>query len=178
MLREGLAQAKKARLHILEAMEKAIARPSPELSPYAPVIMQMKIDPAKIGGVIGSGGKVINGIIEATGALTIDIEEDGSVFITAPKKESALLAMKEIESIVREFRVGEIVEGEVIKVLDFGAIVDLGGGRDGMVHVSELKEGFVKKVEDVVKLGDFVRAKIIRVEDDRIGLSGKQLPEK
>ena len=178
MLREGLAQAKKARLHILEAMEKAIAHPSPELSPYAPVIMQMKIDPAKIGGVIGSGGKVINGIIEATGALTIDIEEDGSVFITAPKKESALLAMKEIESIVREFKVGEIVEGEVIKVLDFGAIVDLGGGRDGMVHVSELKEGFVKKVGDVVKLGDFVRAKIIRVEDDRIGLSVKQLTEK
>ena len=110
--------------------------------------------------------------------MTIDIEEDGSVFITAPKKESALLAMKEIESIVREFKVGEIVEGEVIKVLDFGAIVDLGGGRDGMVHVSELKEGFVKKVEDVVKLGDFVRAKIIRVEDDRIGLSVKQLTEK
>ncbi|MDP3947892.1 MAG: polyribonucleotide nucleotidyltransferase [bacterium] len=175
MLTQGLAQAKKARLHIIEAMEGAIARPSPELSPYAPLILQLKIDPARIGAVIGSGGKVINGIVERTGVLSIDIEEDGGIFITAPRKESGLAAKAEIEAIVHEYKVGDIVEGKIIKILDFGAIVDLGGDQDGMIHVSELKEGFVKKVEDVVKLGDFVRAKIIRAEDGKIGLSIKQL---
>jgi polyribonucleotide nucleotidyltransferase len=93
--------------------------------------------------------------------------------------ENVEKAVAEIKGITREFKVGEIIEGNVIKTLEFGAIVDLGGGKDGMIHVSELKNGFVKKVEDVVKVGDFVRAKIIRADEDgRIGLSIKQLGDK
>jgi polyribonucleotide nucleotidyltransferase len=107
--------------------------------------------------------------------LGINIDDDGSVFISADKKEKAEAAAAEIRQTVREFKVGEIVEGTIVKIMEFGAIVDLGGGRDGMIHISELKEGFVKKVEDVVKIGDFVRAKVIRVEPDRIGLSLKQI---
>lgn len=175
MIEATLLQAKKARLEILANMAKAIPAPRPMISKYAPVIRSLLIDPSKIGGVIGSGGKVINGIIEKTGTTTIDIEDDGRVFVTGPTLESVEKAVYEIEQIVREFKVGEIIEGNVIKILDFGAIVDLGGGRDGMIHVSELKNGFVKKVEEVVKLGDFVRAKVVRVEDGKIGLSIKQL---
>jgi polyribonucleotide nucleotidyltransferase len=175
MLSKSLEQAKRARFHILSAMEKVISQPNTELSPYAPIILKIRIKPDKIGEVIGTGGKVINGIIEKTGVLSIDIEEDGTVFITSSKKEFAELARHEIESIAKEFSVGEIVEGKVIRILDFGAIVDLGGGRDGMIHISELKEGFVKRIEDVLRVGDFVRAKIIRMEDGRISLSIKQL---
>ena len=175
MLRATLEQAKAARLHILESMATALHEPRKELSPYAPIIITLKIDPEQIGSVIGPGGKVINGIIEKTGVLSIDIEENGMVFITGPNQESGKLALEAVKLIVREFRVGDIVEGPIIKVLDFGAIVDLGGGRDGMIHVSELKDGFVKKVTDVVQLGDVVRAKVVRVEDGKIGLSIKQL---
>ena len=121
--------------------------------------------------MIGSGGKVINDIIDRTGA-SIDIEEDGKVFIGAVDKAAAESAYKEEEAIVHEYQVGDIVEGRVVKIMDFGAIVEF-GNRDGMIHVSELKEGFVKKVEDVVKMGDKVRAKVIRAEEGKIGLSLK-----
>jgi len=173
MLADGLAQAKKARLEILEVMNKAIAAPKKEVSDYAPKILILQIRPDQIGQVIGSGGKVINDIIDRTGA-TIDIEEDGKVFIGAVDKAAAESAYKEVEAIVHEYQVGDIVEGRVVKIMDFGAIVEF-GNRDGMIHVSELKEGFVKKVEDVVKMGDKVRAKVIRVEDGKIGLSIKAL---
>ena len=173
MLADGLAQAKKARLEILEVMNKAIAAPKKEVSDYAPKILILQIRPDQIGQVIGSGGKVINDIIDRTGA-TIDIEEDGKVFIGAVDKAAAESAYKEVEAIVHEYQVGDIVEGKVVKIMDFGAIVEF-GNRDGMIHVSELKEGFVKKVEDVVKMGDKVRAKVIRVEDGKIGLSIKAL---
>ncbi|OGY65012.1 MAG: polyribonucleotide nucleotidyltransferase, partial [Candidatus Harrisonbacteria bacterium RIFCSPHIGHO2_02_FULL_40_20] len=152
MLADGLAQAKKARLEILEVMNKAIAAPKKEVSDYAPKILILQIRPDQIGQVIGSGGKVINDIIDRTGA-TIDIEEDGKVFIGAVDKAAAESAYKEVEAIVHEYQVGDIVEGRVVKIMDFGAIVEF-GNRDGMIHVSELKEGFVKKVEDVVKMGD------------------------
>lgn len=175
MIETTLAQAKKARLEILSHMEKTLAKPRANLSKYAPIIKMLKIDPLRIGEVIGPGGKIINGIIEKTGASSIDIEEDGGVFVTAPSEDSAAKAVGEIETILKTFSVGEIVEGAVIKILEFGAIVDLGGGKDGMIHVSELKNGYVKNVSDVLKLGDFVRAKVIRVEDGRIGLSLKQL---
>ena len=172
ILRETFKQAKKARLEILETMASALAKPRENISAYAPVVLTMKIDPAKIGEVIGAGGKVINSIVKMTGGDTIiDIEQDGSVFIAAPKRENAQAAYDHVAAIVREFQVGEIVEGTVSKIMDFGAIVDIAPGRDGMIHVSELKDGFVKKVEDVVKIGDYVRAKVIRVEDGRIGLS-------
>ena len=171
MLADGLAQAKKARLEILEVMNKAIAAPKKEVSDYAPKILILQIRPDQIGQVIGSGGKVINDIIDRTGA-TIDIEEDGKVFIGAVDKAAAESAYKEVEAIVHEYQVGDIVEGRVVKIMDFGAIVEF-GNRDGMIHVSELKEGFVKKVEDVVKMGDKVRAKVIRAEEGKIGLSLK-----
>ena len=124
--------------------------------------------------VIGSGGRTINGIIDSVGNdTTIDIEDDGRVFIASSNRESAEKAFEMVTQIVREYKIGEIVEGPVVRILEFGAIVDLGGGRDGMIHVSELKEGFVKKVEDVVKIGDVVKAKVLRVENGKIGLSLK-----
>jgi len=175
MLVDALAQAKRARLEILKVMNKAIDKPRKELSPYAPVVMSMEIKPDQIGEVIGPGGKVINGIIEKTGALTIDIEQTGKVFIAGSNKEKAQAAYDMVASIVREYKVGDVVEGAVVKILEFGAIVEFGPGRDGMIHVSELKEGYVKKVGDVVKIGDFVRAKIIKAEAGKIGLSLKAL---
>lgn len=174
MLKDALAQAKKARLEILKAMHKAIEKPRPDVSQYAPKVLIYKIHPSKIGELIGPGGKVINSIIDRTGA-TIDIEETGEVYVAGNPKAKAEAALREIEAMFKEYKIGDIVEGKIVKILDFGAIVEFGPGRDGMIHVSELKQGFVKKVEDVVKLGDFVRAKIIRVEDGKIGLSLKGL---
>ena len=174
-LKEILSRAKKARLEILNFMSGAIAAPRPQVSSYAPVVLVSEISPEQIGEVIGPGGKMINAIIARTGVHTIDIEQTGKVFVAAAEAEKAKAAVAEIKAITREFRPGEIVEGEVIKILDFGAIVDLGGGKDGMIHVSELKSGYVEKVEDVLKIGDKVRAKIIRSENGRIGLSLKDL---
>lgn len=176
MIEKTLSQAKEARLHILKTMTKALPEPRKELSPFAPRIISLQINPEQIGEVIGPGGKVINGIIEATGVTSIDIEEDGRVFITATNKDAAQKALDRVTEITKEYKVGDVVEGTVVKVLEFGAIVEF-GGRDGMIHVSELKEGFVKKVEDVVKVGDFVRAKIVRMEGGKIGLSIKQLKD-
>ncbi len=175
IIKEILVKAKKARLEILDFIKSVIDKPKAELSQYAPIIMTLDIKPEQIGAVIGPGGKVINKIIEETGVESIDIEEDGKVFVTGIDKEKVMLAVGQIRSMTREFQIGEIVEGPVIKILEFGAIVDLGGGNDGMIHVSELKDGFVEKVEDVLKLGDFVRVKIIKIENGRLGLSLKAL---
>ena len=171
-----LEQAKKARLEILKVMKSVMPAARATLSPFVPKIRQIKIPVSKIGLIIGPGGKTINGMIEKYGLASIDIDEDGSVFISGTDLAKVEEAMAVIGAMTREFKVGEIIEGNVIKVLEFGAIVDLGGGKDGMIHVSELKEGFVKKVEDVVKQGDFVRAKIISVDDDgKVRLSLKQM---
>jgi polyribonucleotide nucleotidyltransferase len=143
-----------------------------------PTIRQLKISPSKIGALIGPGGKVINGLIEKYALAGIDVDEDGGVFVSGTDLAKVEAAVAEIKGITREFKVGEIVEGNIIKIMDFGAIMDLGGGKDGMIHVSELKNGYVKNVEEVVKLGDFVRAKIIRADEDgRIGLSMKQMEQ-
>ncbi|TSC95698.1 MAG: polyribonucleotide nucleotidyltransferase, partial [Parcubacteria group bacterium Athens1014_26] len=175
MLGKIMSQAKDARLHILKVMTGAISEPRKEISPFAPVVLMLDINPEKIGEVIGPGGKVINGIISSTGALTIDIEQTGKVFIAGASRAIAEAAFNQVKSIVQEIEVGQIVEGKVVKILDFGAIVEFGPNRDGMIHVSELKNGFVKKVEDVVKLGDIVTAKVVRVENGKIGLSLKAL---
>lgn len=177
MVRETLAQAREARTHILGVMMKAISAPKKELSKYAPIILSTTIHPDQIGLVVGPGGKTINALIAQYGATDIQIEQTGKVFVTAPKSEIAQAVVREIELLTKEYKVGDIVEGEIIKIMDFGAIMDIGGGMDGMIHVSELKDGYVKKVEDVVKLGDTVRAKVIRVEDGRIGLSLKAMKE-
>ncbi|HVN26597.1 MAG TPA: polyribonucleotide nucleotidyltransferase [Candidatus Paceibacterota bacterium] len=177
ILEQGLADARKARLHILKTVKAALPAPRETLSPFVPKIRTLRISVDKIGAVIGPGGKVINGLIEKYALSGIDIDDDGGVFISGMDLDNVNKAASDIQSITREFKVGEIIEGNIIKILEFGAIVDLGGGKDGMIHVSELKQGFVKKVEDVVKLGDFVRAKIIKVDEDggRIGLSLKQM---
>ncbi len=176
MLKTALAQAATARAKILEVITKVLPAPRPELSPLAPLIMTIKIDPSQIGSVIGPGGKVINGIIDKTGCMAIDIDDDGLVFVSGKDKATTLVAYNEVLAIVKEYKVGEIVEGPVIKILEFGAIVQIDSGHDGMIHVSELKQGFVKKVEDVVKIGDIIKAKIIKAEPKgKIGLSIKQL---
>jgi polyribonucleotide nucleotidyltransferase len=176
---EALAAARKARWHILDVMERTIAHPRKEISPFAPKIFALHINPEKIGELIGPGGKIINGIIaECNNQVSIDIEEDGSVFISGTDLPLVDKARRAVQGITKEYQVGEIVEGPIVKLLDFGAIVDLGGGRDGMIHISEFKDGFVKDISDVAKVGEMVRAKVIRVEEGKIALSVKQLKEK
>lgn len=178
IIKQTLLQARDARMEILSFMGKTIAAPRSALSQYAPVIIRLQINPEKIGMVIGPGGKMINGMIRDFELASIDIDEDGSVFVTADSREKAERAATEIKNMTREIAVGEVVDGKVVKLLDFGAIVDIGGGKDGMIHVSELKEGFVKKVDEVVNVGDVVKAKVIRVDvDGHIGLSLKRLKE-
>lgn len=179
IFKAALAQAKKARLEILELLKKTLPAPRPNVSPYAPTIRTLTIAKDKIGELIGPGGRNINGIIAASDdQVTIDIEEDGKVYVAGLNPELVNRAYETVRAATREYRVGEIVEGKVIKILDFGAIIDLGGGQDGMVHVSELRNDYVRKVEDVVRLGDQVRAKVIRVEPEgRIALSLKALEQ-
>ncbi len=172
ILKEVLYQAKKARLEILENMSKTINKPRPDLSPLAPRIITVQIPIDKIREVIGPGGKVINEIIASTGAA-IDIEESGLIFITAENEESGLKAKEIIEGIIKEYKVGDIVTGKVIQILDFGAIVEFGRGKDGMIHISELASYRVNKVTDIVNLGNEVTVKIKRIENGKISLSLK-----
>ncbi|PIW97358.1 polyribonucleotide nucleotidyltransferase, partial [Candidatus Jorgensenbacteria bacterium CG_4_8_14_3_um_filter_38_10] len=166
---------KKAWRQILEFMNKVLAKPRPQISPSAPTILVLKVPVEKIGEIIGPGGRTIKGIIAAAGKeITIDTDQSGKVFVGGQDKTAVNKAYEMVKSIIKEYQVGEIVEGKVIKILEFGAIVDLGGGKDGMIHISELANGYTKKVEDIVKLGETVKAKIIRVEPDgHIALSLK-----
>ncbi len=178
MIKTTLEQARAARMQILEVLTTTLPAPRKEISPLAPLIMSVKILPSQIGMVIGSGGKTINGIIEKTGALAIDIDDDGLVYVSGKDKATTMAAYNEVMAIVKEYKVGEIVEGPIVKILEFGAIVELDANHDGMIHVSELKDGFVKKVEEVVKIGDHVRVKIMKVEPNgKIGLSLKAVPK-
>jgi polyribonucleotide nucleotidyltransferase len=173
---KALAQAKEGRFQIISVMEKAIPAARTQVSKYAPKIMSLMIPVDRIGELIGPGGKNINGIVAASeDKITIDIEEDGKVYIAGVDIALVERAYNTIQATMKEFVVGEMVSGPIVRILEFGAIVDLGGGQDGMIHVSELKDGFVKKVEDVVHVGDIVKAKVIRVEEGRIGLSIKAL---
>ncbi|MSR69004.1 MAG: polyribonucleotide nucleotidyltransferase [Phycisphaerales bacterium] len=170
-------QAKEGRLYLIDEMEKVLAKPREDISPIAPRITIVKIDPEKIGKVIGPGGKMIRSIQERTGAQ-IDIEEDGTVFIACSDAASAAQARAEIEALGAEIKVGTIYEGRVVSIKEFGAFVELAPGTDGMVHVSELAHGFVRNVTEVVKIGDIVRVKVINVDDTgRIKLSRKALLE-
>jgi polyribonucleotide nucleotidyltransferase len=164
-------QARKGRLELIEAMEAVIPEPRAELSPYAPRIITFMIDTEKIGKLIGPGGKTIRGIQERTGA-TIDVENDGTVYIAAVGGEAGELARAEIEALVEDVKVGAIYEGKVVSTKDFGAFIEIAPGTDGMCHISELADGFVKSVSDVVKVGDIVRVKVINVDENgRIKLS-------
>ena len=175
LLEKAFEQAKGARIHILKTIVATLPAARTTISQFVPKIRQFKIDPAKIGTVIGPGGKMINGLIAKYELAGIDIEEDGGVYVSGVDLAKVEAAVAEIMGMTKEWKVGEIVEGPIVKILEFGAIVDLGGGADGMIHVSELKQGFVKQVEDVVHLGDHVRAKIIKAENGKIGLSLKQV---
>jgi len=173
ILTRALSQAKDGRMHILGIMNEAISEPRKELSPYAPRIITIHINPDKIREVIGKGGEVINGIIDATG-VTIDIEDDGTVYIASTDGDSAQKAIDMINDIVREVEVGDIVKGKVVRIMKFGAFVDIPGGKDGLIHISKLDHHRVEKVEDAVNIGDEVTVKVIEIDDQgRINLSRK-----
>ncbi|MBM3257874.1 MAG: polyribonucleotide nucleotidyltransferase [Candidatus Nealsonbacteria bacterium] len=169
-----LDQAKKARLHILNEMTKVIARPKENLSPHAPRILILQINPVKIREVIGPGGKVINEIIDECG-VSIDIEDSGRIFITADKEEAVEKAASWIKNITREVKAGETFQGKVKRILDFGAFVEILPGQEGLVHISQLANYRVNKVEDVVKVGDIIPVKVISIDEQgRINLSLKE----
>lgn len=174
ILNKALAQAKNARGDIMKVMLEAISAPRKELSPAAPRIIKMTINPDKIREVIGPGGKMINSIINKTGA-DIDIEQDGTVFITGKNSAEAEGAKKIIEGLTREYQIGEIAEGPVTRLFDFGAMVEIGPMQEGLIHISELAPFRVNKVSDVVKAGDIVKVKIIEIDEKgRVNLSLKQ----
>jgi polyribonucleotide nucleotidyltransferase len=172
IMREALERAHRARMHILGEMDKALAAPREELSQYAPRILTIKINPAKIGEVIGPKGKTIRGIQEATGA-TINVEDDGTVTISSPG-EGGERARKMIEAITEEAEVGRIYEGVVKSTTSFGAFVEIMPGTEGLVHISELQEGRTENTEDVVKKGDIVPVKLLSIDEKgRLRLSRK-----
>lgn len=175
ILKEALAQAKQARMEILEELTSTIAAPREDLSPYAPKIEMIQIDPAKIKDVIGKGGDTINGIIEETG-VKIDIDQDGKVSIASSDKEMIQKAIKIIEDLTKEVKVGEVYLGKVVRIEKFGAFVNLIKGKDGLVHISQLSNDRVNKVEDVVKLGDEVLVKVTEIDKQgRVNLSRKAM---
>ncbi len=173
ILEEALQQAKKGRMEILNHMLQTIREPRKELSKYAPKILTMQINPEKIRDVIGPSGKQINKIIEETG-VKIDIEQDGTIFISSVNEEMNQKAKKIIEDIVREVEVGQIYLGKVKRIEKFGAFVELFSGKDGLVHISELAEERVGKVEDVVAVGDEILVKVTEIDKQgRVNLSRK-----
>ena len=176
IIEEAFARTKKAREYILdEIMLKQIDKPRANLSEYAPKIINMKINPDKIRDVIGSGGKVINKIIEETG-VKIDIEDDGRIFIYSSSQENAQKAVNIIDSITREIEVGLICTGKVTRIATFGAFIDLGGGKEGLLHISKIAKERINKVEDVLKVGDEVTVKVYEIDDQgRINLIRKDL---
>lgn len=173
ILKRALAQAKDARIELLDHIHGTIAEPREDLSPYAPRITGLMIDPEKIGEVIGSGGKVIHKITEETGAQ-IEIEDDGRISIIA-NDDGALAAKKIIEDIVHELEVGEVFEGTVTKIVDFGAFVEILWQREGLLHISNIDHKRISQVGDVLSVGDKVKVKVINLERGKIGLSRKVL---
>ncbi|MFH1657146.1 MAG: polyribonucleotide nucleotidyltransferase [bacterium] len=166
MLDDLLKQSKKARAEILKNMLETLAEPRKEISPFAPHIIVIQINPEKKGGLIGPGGKTINKIIDATN-VQIDIEEDGRVFVTGKDEESLNKAKDLIEEITYEPEIGAILPGKITRILDFGAFVEVKGGVEGLIHISELAPARVEKVTDVVKVGDVVKVKLI--DKDELG---------
>ena len=176
IIEEAFARTRKARQYILdEIMKPVISEPREEISKYAPHIITTQIKVEKIKDVIGKGGETINKIIEETG-VKIDIEEDGQVFIYSTEQDKAEKALDMIEDIVREFEVGNIYYGTVTRTTTFGAFVDIGGGKEGLVHISKISKERVKNIEDYVKVGDKVPVKVIEIDDQgRINLTMKDL---
>ena len=168
-----LARAKEARLFLIEQMCAVIDKPRESISRFAPRMLLIKIDPEKIGKVIGPGGKTINRIQAETGA-SIDIEDDGSVYISCVDAAGADAALKEVEGLTTAPKIGRVYSGKVVSIRDFGAFIEILPGQDGLCHVSELDKTYVKNVEDVVKMGDVVKVKVINIDDQgRVKLSRK-----
>jgi polyribonucleotide nucleotidyltransferase len=173
IIAEAILRAKEARTKILEVMRGALDKPRPELSKYAPRIETIKINPEKIGALIGPGGKTIKGIVAETGA-EINIEDDGSVHIYATSGESMARAKEIIGGMTREIEIGQTYQGRVVSVKEFGAFVEVFPGKDGLVHISELADFRVKRTEDVAKIGDMIWVKCIGIDDKgRVKLSRK-----
>ncbi len=173
IMQVALAQAKDARLHILNLMQESAAGPREEMSAYAPRLYTFKINPEKIRDVIGKGGAVIRALTEETGT-TIDIQDDGTITIAATSGDAAAAARARIDAITAEVEIGKIYEGTVLKILDFGAIVQVLPGKDGLLHISQIAQERVNKVEDYVKEGQIVRVKVLETDDrGRVKLSMK-----
>jgi len=173
IMQVALAQAKDARIHILNLMQESAAGPREEMSAYAPRLYTFKINPEKIRDVIGKGGAVIRALTEETGT-TIDIQDDGTITIAATSGEAAAAARSRIDAITAEVEIGKIYEGTVLKILDFGAIVSVLPGKDGLLHISQIAQERVNKVEDYVKEGQIVRVKVLETDDrGRVKLSMK-----
>jgi len=173
IMAEAIQRAKEARMKILDIMRSGLDKPRPELSKYAPRIETIKINPEKIGALIGPGGKTIKGIVAETGA-EINIEDDGSVHIYATSGESMARAKEIIGGMTREIEIGQTYQGRVVSVKEFGAFVEIFPGRDGLVHISELADFRVKRTEDVAKVGDMIWVKCIGIDDKgRVKLSRK-----
>jgi polyribonucleotide nucleotidyltransferase len=175
IIRKTLDQARTARRELLRQILTTIRRPRPELPESAPRIVSTKIDPEKIGLVIGPSGKMIRAMQEESGTQ-IDITDDGTVVISGPNKESCSIALSRIEALTEEIKVGRVYSGKVNSIKDFGAFVEIAPGKDGLLHISELSDGYVKSVSDVVKIGDIIEVKVIAVDDqNRVKLSRKAL---
>jgi polyribonucleotide nucleotidyltransferase len=171
IIRKTLEQARIARIELLKTMLTAIRRPRGEISATAPRLLRTKIDPSKIGMLIGPGGKNIRAIQEETGT-TIDINDDGTVMIAGPNADGAQDALARVEAIAEEIKVGRIYNGTVNSLKDFGVFVEIAPGKDGLCHISELAEGYVKRVDEVVKIGDKIPVKVIAIDDqNRVKLS-------
>ncbi len=164
ILTEALERAKIGRMYIMDKLLACISEPRKELSVYAPKIITMQINPDFIKDVIGSGGKTINKIIDETG-VKIDIEDDGQVFIAGQDMAMIEKARDIIKGIVEVPEVGDVYDGKVVRIMQFGAFVDIGGGREGMIHISKLSDKRVEKVEDVVKIGDAVEVEVIKIDE-------------
>lgn len=167
IIEKALYRTRDARIYILDnVMAPVISKPRPELSPYAPKIVQIKIDPAKIGDVVGQRGKTINTIIEQTG-VKIDIDDDGAVSVCGVDKESIDNAVRMIQMIVSDFEEGKVYEGKVVSIKDFGAFVEFAPGKEGMIHISKISKKRINHVEDVLTLGD--KVKVVCLGPDRMG---------
>jgi polyribonucleotide nucleotidyltransferase len=174
LIEQTFNQAREARLGILQYMSTVLAGPRPQISQYAPRLLTIRVNPEKIGKIIGPGGKMIKSIVERTGAK-IDIQDDGTVFIAAVGMEAAEKAREEIERLSEEVKIGKIYNGKVTSIKDFGAFIEVIPGQDGLCHISELSDGYLKTVTDAVKIGQAVRVKVIAIDDQgRIKLSRKQ----
>jgi polyribonucleotide nucleotidyltransferase len=174
IIRATMAQSRKARIEILRTMLQAIPRPKPDISEWAPRLLRTHIDPEKIGLLIGPGGKTIRGIQDSTGAV-IEVDDDGTVIIASTDAEGAQAALAQVEALTATVQVGKIYQGRVTSIKDFGAFVEILPGKDGLCHISELSDEYVRTVSDVCKVGDPMPVKVIAVdEQDRVKLSRKQ----